>query len=120
MDNLADLALEPETFTGPVDLEVDLISPPSRWKFLLWRKLSQILIEHFLPTINSRPGRGGPAGSTHGGGGGGVLVHQCGLRGDTVEGQEALEESTYESQGYGGGGSKSYDGTPGIVLFSIK
>ena len=30
MDNLADSALELESFTGPVDLEVDLISPPTR------------------------------------------------------------------------------------------
>jgi len=29
-DNPAASVLEPETFTGPVDLEVALISPPSR------------------------------------------------------------------------------------------
>ena len=56
----------------------------------------------------------------HHGGLHGVIVDHGGLRGVPMEGQEALEESTYESQGYGGGGSKSYDGTPGIVLFSIK
>ena len=56
----------------------------------------------------------------HHGGLPGVIVDHGGLRGVPMEGQEALEESTYESQGYGGGGSKSYDGTPGIVLFSIK
>ena len=56
----------------------------------------------------------------HHGGLSSVLVDNGGLHGVPMEGQEALEESTYESQGYGGGGSKSYDGTPGIVLFSTK
>ena len=90
------------------------------------------MVEPFPHPNHSRPGRGGSAGSTHGGGGGGVLVDQGG-RHDVLVGDLGLDQvpvdlggphggqdQGYESQGFGGGGSKSYQGKPGVVVMSIN
>ena len=69
----------------------------------------------FILTSPFRGGRGGPAGTGQGGGpagggGGGVLVN----------GHEAPGGTTYDGQGYGGGGYNTPGGKPGVVLISIN
>ena len=90
------------------------------------------MVESFLLINQSRPGHGGSAGSTHGGGGGGVLVDQGGRHDVLVDdlglpqvpvdlgGLHGGQDQGYESQGFGGGGSKSYEGKPGVVVMSIN